>query len=68
VKLTAQLYNDADYVRIFESGNDYGIADVNLPHGIKGDRRHAEFALNKLGLLPKRWRAMEWGWQSTISK
>lgn len=67
---TAQLYHDADYVRVFDNGQPIAICDAFLAQGMdrpRGCRKSADKALARVGMCRKgRWRKTEWGFTATL--
>lgn len=67
---TAQLYNDADYVRVFNKQLPVAVCDAFLARGSsrpQGDKKAADEALGRIGMSRKgRWRKTEWGYTATL--
>ena len=64
--MKAQIYPDDDpIVRLFETGNDFGIADLTVR---KGTPHEADAALRKMRLRRKEtWRKTDWGWEARVA-
>ncbi len=65
-RFVAQLYADADTLRVFE--DDEAIADLHLPGGVTGDKVAGREALRRNGYRqPSKWTPTDWGWEARVT-
>jgi hypothetical protein len=67
--MIAQLYNDADYVRIFETNDDDCLMDCCSRDIAPIGRDQADIALRRCGLRRTgKWKKYEFMWEAPVGR
>ena len=67
--MTAQLYRNEDYVRLFDDPENYATADFHLGYKNRGCRKTADTALARFGIKrTTRWQKCEWGYFARVTR